>query len=92
MILHETNESGAQTLAERIRHRVEAASFPDGLRLTVSIGVAATDDPSLFTQLIDRADQALYQAKQSGRNQVHMADMRAPAPKVRTRPEAPEPV
>ena len=92
IILHETNEGGAQTVAERIRARVEAASFPDGLKLTVSIGIAATDDPSLFTQLIDRADQALYQAKQGGRNQVHVADMRAPAPKVRIRPEAPEPV
>ena len=92
MILHETNEAGALTLAERIRARVEAASFPEGLKLTVSIGIAATDEPTLFTQLIDRADQALYQAKQGGRNQVHAADMRAAAPKMRTKPQATEPV
>lgn len=93
LILHETNESGARTLAERIRKRVENAAFPDGLKLTVSIGVAATDEPALFTQLIDRADQALYQAKQGGRNMVCVADMRAPAPKSRApAPEAAEPV
>src|SRR6266480_1135898 len=81
LILHETTESGARVLAERIRAKVAAATFPGGLKLTISIGVAATDEAALFTQLIDRADQALYAAKQSGRNQVKVADMAAPAPK-----------
>src|SRR5216117_3471786 len=81
LILHETTEPGARVLAERIRAKVAAATFPGGLKLTISIGVAATDEPALFTQLIDRADQALYAAKQGGRNQVRVADMKAPAPK-----------
>jgi diguanylate cyclase (GGDEF)-like protein len=92
MILHETTEPGARTLAERIRAKVAAASFPGGLKLTISIGVAATDEPALFTTLIERADQALYAAKQSGRNQVRVADMNAPASKQHTRPGTPEPV
>lgn len=92
LILHETTEPGARTLAERIRAKVAAATFPGGLKLTISLGVAATDDPALFTQLIDRADQALYAAKQGGRNQVRVADMKDPAPKPHAaRPEA-EPV
>jgi len=92
LILHETTEPGAHTLAERIRAKVAAATFPGGLKLTISVGVAATDDAALFTQLIDRADQALYAAKQGGRNQVRVADMKGPAPKPRAaRPEA-EPV
>jgi len=81
LILHETTESGAKILAERIRAKVAAATFPGGLKLTISIGVSATDDATLFTQLMDRADQALYAAKLSGRNQVKVADMTAPAPK-----------
>jgi diguanylate cyclase (GGDEF)-like protein len=48
------------------------------LKLTISIGVAATDEPALFTTLMERADQALYAAKQGGRNQVRVADMKAP--------------
>jgi diguanylate cyclase (GGDEF)-like protein len=92
MILHETTEPGARTLAERIRAKVAAATFPGGLKLTISIGVAATDEPALFTTLIERADQALYAAKQSGRNQVRVADMKAPASRQHTRPGAPEPV
>src|SRR5713226_4998787 len=79
MILHETTEPGARTLAERIRAKVAAATFPGGLKLTISIGVAATDEPALFTSLMERADQALYSAKQGGRNQVRVADMKAPA-------------
>jgi diguanylate cyclase (GGDEF)-like protein len=77
IILHETTEQGAKTLAERIRARVAAATFPGDLKLTISIGVAATAEPALFTSLIERADQALYAAKQGGRNQVRIADMKA---------------
>jgi diguanylate cyclase (GGDEF)-like protein len=92
MILHETTEAGARTLAERIRNKVSAATFPGGLKLTISIGVAATDEPALFTTLIERADQALYMAKQGGRNQVRVADMKAPLPKQHSKPGTPEPV
>ena len=81
IILHETDEAGARILAERIRARVAASTFPGGLKQTISIGVAATNEANLFTQLIDRADQALYVAKQGGRNQVRVADMTGPAPK-----------
>jgi diguanylate cyclase (GGDEF)-like protein len=77
IILHETTETGARTLAERIRAKVAAATFPGGLKLTISIGVAATAEPALFTSLMERADQALYAAKQNGRNQVRVADMKA---------------
>jgi diguanylate cyclase (GGDEF)-like protein len=77
IILHETTETGARTLAERIRAKVAAATFPGGLKLTISIGVAATAEPALFTSLMERADQALYAAKQNGRNQVRVSDMKA---------------
>ena len=81
MILHETSEAGARTLAERTRSKVAAATFPGGLKLTISIGIAATDEPALFTSLMERADQALYVAKQGGRNQVRVADLSAPPTK-----------
>jgi PleD family two-component response regulator len=73
---------------------VASSTFPGGLKLTISVGVASTDDAALFTQLTDRADQALYAAKQGGRNQVRVADMKGPAPRShQTRPEPePEPV
>src|SRR5467141_2187066 len=48
LILHETTEAGARTLAERIRVKVAAATFPGGLKLTISVGVAATEDTTLL--------------------------------------------
>ena len=55
------------------------------MKLTISIGVAATDEPALFTTLMERADQALYAAKQGGRNQVRVADMKAAPAKQQQR-------
>jgi two-component system cell cycle response regulator len=77
LILHETTDAGAKILAERIRAKVAAHTFPGGLKMTISIGVAATTEAAQFTSLIERADQALYAAKQGGRNQVRVADMKA---------------
>ncbi len=77
LVLHETNDAGARILAERVRAKVAAHTFPGGLKLTISIGVAATAEAALFTSLIERADQALYAAKMGGRNQVRVSDMKA---------------
>ncbi len=75
--LPETTLEGALIVAERLRERVEAVPVPfEGRRIafTVSIGVAALGDGEAeFSQLIARADRALYEAKQNGRNRV-MAD------------------
>lgn len=43
------------------------------LRLTVSIGVASSDNSGQFEQVLKKADKALYRAKASGRNQVQAA-------------------
>jgi diguanylate cyclase (GGDEF)-like protein len=71
----ETSPAAAERLAERLRRQVENAPFGfDGVdcRVTISLGVATiTDQEKLtVTELIQRADQRLYRAKQGGRNQV----------------------
>lgn len=61
---------GAAAAYERIRAATQAHSFPQVGRVTVSVGfsqVLLTDAPSMA---FERADKALYQAKQSGRNRV----------------------
>ena len=73
VIVHETPLEGAMRLAGRIRAAVEKAVFPSQLRLTVSIGVACTDDPERLDDLFELADGALYQAKRGGRNRVEAA-------------------
>ncbi len=70
----ETDEEGAAMLAERLRSALAAAAIEVGDRLlcvTASFGVAQRDqDVDNVDNLIERADQALYVAKRSGRNRV----------------------
>jgi len=79
IILPRATQGGAAALAERIRVKVEEAGFfreevqPMG-KVTISIGLASfPQDAPAETELISFADQALYVAKKSGRNQVIIA-------------------
>jgi len=77
VLLPQTDGAGAYELAERIRVRVASQPIDyDGhtIPLTVSAGIALLEvtDPRADTVLI-RADQALYRAKQRGRNRVESA-------------------
>lgn len=81
-LLPSTTVEGASAAAQRVLERFESeclrhAASPAG-RVTVSIGIAA-GDPShagTVTNLIEAADQALYEAKRSGRDRIglHLAD------------------
>lgn len=71
IILPETTKEVAAVAAERVREAVAETTLPTGDRLTISIGVAAYPiDAEDKEQLISRTDQALYRAKQRGRNQT----------------------
>jgi len=74
IILSETDKFGARFTAERIRQAVEYKNirvYDEVLRVTISIGVSIFPEDTLSPQmLIDKADQALYRAKQAGRNRV----------------------
>ena len=71
----------AGAIAERIRQRVEAyqRSEPDlaDLRVTASIGVAVSPPGVTASDLIERADRALYHAKKAGKNRVSTAAVTA---------------
>lgn len=78
VILPGTDASGALQLAETLRQSVEADPFygAEGqpIAVTVSIGVCTQDVQQVQAAdvLIARADQALYRAKQNGRNRVEI--------------------
>jgi len=73
VILPEADAAGAREAAERVRVAVAGATWPFA-PLTVSIGaVAALPQPGVdLHTLVAQADRALYQAKQAGRNRVHL--------------------
>lgn len=70
----------AEQLAERIREQIRGVAIPvrdlDERRVTCSIGLASTAAGALIdmSQLIARADRALYRAKQNGRDRVVVSE------------------
>lgn len=74
VILTETDKEQARFAAERIRQAIEQKkirAYDEDLKITISIGIATfPEDAQDITTLIDRADWALYRAKQTGRNRV----------------------
>ncbi|GGY60180.1 GGDEF domain-containing protein [Marinobacter zhanjiangensis] len=73
IIFPETTPEMTVPAADRIRRAVEALRFealPEGYRVTVSQGVALHQTGETLESTFKRADEALYQAKNGGRNQV----------------------
>ncbi|MDC7788852.1 GGDEF domain-containing protein [Rhodoplanes sp. TEM] len=89
-VLYDIGRERALVMAEDIRSRfADAASLVEGrpIDATVSIGMVLTDDPALdVPKLLRHADQALYRAKERGRNRVELASL-----EPRGKPGAPGP-
>lgn len=69
-----TSTENARVIAERLRQSVERmkVELPDGqtIPVTISIGFTERQDGDTVRSIIERADQALYNAKQNGRNRA----------------------
>ncbi len=70
VLLSPCQRQNALSLAERIRAKIERSHFPQVEHITLSIGIAPIDRFDHVANIVGRADQALYQAKRGGRNQV----------------------
>lgn len=64
------NLANAINAAERIRARVESTPYPYDLKITISIGVTEHGAGDTLDSMYRYADTALYNAKESGRNQI----------------------
>ena len=62
--------TAASKVAEKLRHDVESHNFEGVGQRTVSIGVASANDGESEEEVFIRSDNALYKAKQTGRNRV----------------------
>jgi two-component system cell cycle response regulator len=84
ILMPETNPQSALSAAQRMREVVEATPFKindkgDFINKTISIGVASLHpDGDSGESLLKRADEALYDAKHGGRNQVKVGAVMAP--------------
>ena len=80
IMLPETNQEQACLLAERLREAVGTTQIDLGgtkIRMTLSIGISALDGTGQnisLMDLLDRADTAMYKAKESGRDRIWFFD------------------
>ncbi|CAK0751792.1 GGDEF domain-containing protein [Gammaproteobacteria bacterium] len=72
-ILPETGIDGAVLVAEKLRQAIELHDFPTVGLKTASFGVAEVRSDERIKEVIARADEALYRAKENGRNRVEVA-------------------
>src|SRR6202035_1501642 len=85
VVMPETPIGAAATVAERLRNSVAGEPFlihtvGERRPITISAGVAVARMGDTVDSLLRRADDALYQAKNSGRNRVVVQDGGPPAP------------
>lgn len=76
VLLRNTSDSGANLVAERILKSmatVKNEMLPSNHKITVSIGVAEMKPDETSDDFLKRADQAMYRAKNNGRNQIAAA-------------------
>ena len=91
VVLPQTDASGAELLADRMRAAIASLQVPSvggngALSVTASFGVAAIPESALDRDgLIAAADAALYAAKRAGKNRVERADMTLAEPSSRHR-------
>jgi len=74
IVLPKTDLNTAQELALKLRDRVQEAEFTDIGKRTSSCGVATLLHNESLASLVQRADLALYLAKDNGRNRVEIAN------------------
>ena len=75
--LPDTPKEGSFDVAERIRNQVERTQFStqdeDAFTVSISLGIATREQEENVEAILKRADDALYQAKEAGRNQTKVA-------------------
>ena len=80
LVFRDTPGTEGAAIAERVRERISAGHWPDGLRVTCSFGVAEWHRGEDLNEGVKRADEAMYRAKQNGRDRVELELQLQPDP------------
>lgn len=72
-LMPETSKEDAKLVAEKLRNKIESSPFnfkKEPVQITVSFGISEFSEGDSANDVFERADKALYKAKENGRNQV----------------------
>ncbi len=73
IVLNDINQHAASEILDKIRTRIEQNPFilkDEKVHITISVGYTSINDNDIKESAFSRADNALYQAKEGGRNQL----------------------
>ena len=70
VVAPETSTEGARKIAEKLREAVAAHRFIRDIKVTISVGVASLMADEWEEDMVRRADEAMYMAKNAGRNRI----------------------
>ncbi len=70
VVLHRVDEKTALEIAERIRAKIEGISLEDHPEVKISVSVGVSPYSKSLLKTIEKADKAMYEAKQQGKNRV----------------------
>jgi diguanylate cyclase (GGDEF)-like protein len=70
VVAPETSTDGARKIAEKLREAVDSHKFIRDIKVTISVGVASLMADEWEEDMVRRADEAMYMAKNSGRNRI----------------------
>lgn len=87
VILRTTDLAGAEKTLQRFRNAIAAYQFPQIGHITASIGFIEIANHAIPAQILGRADEALYHAKQNGRNRVSQYEQLVDSGTIKSGPE-----
>lgn len=70
LLLPNSVQNEAYIMLVRLKNHIENTVIPPDIRITFSAGISCYQNEMTYSELVDKADKALYLAKQSGRNKV----------------------
>jgi diguanylate cyclase (GGDEF)-like protein len=74
MVLPEASAQDANTVFVRLRNALNKTIEPDGIKVTISVGIATFNTPPVnVNDLIAKADELMYAVKKHGKNRVNIA-------------------
>lgn len=72
ILMPKINAGEAYKMLEKLRKTIEGTRLINDISITISVGVTELKNTDTFDDLVKRTDEALYKAKNSGRNNVQV--------------------